>query len=183
MKIRNIIIIFILQLTVILGLFIYSDTQNADKNQIVYLAINNTLESQDKLQFRINEVEEYMLQQPYNEKGLSPKIDLQVGDELYVKLSKYRGKTAEVEFVNKEYSNDITVPFIKGQVVEIISGNDDEFNFTLTKYKIKYGIEDIELTSEDLLDAVAKVKIDTEGRAKVLEIYNKHKTIYKLYNN
>ena len=183
MRTRNIIIVFIFQLTVILGLFIYSYTQNDDKNQIVYLAINNTSEFQDKLQFRINEIEEYMLRQPYNEKGLSPKIDLQVGDELYVKLSKYRGKTAEVEFVNKEYNNDITVPFIKGQVVEIIPGNEDELNFTPTKYKIKYGIEDIELIPEDLFDAVAKVKIDTEGKAKVLEIYNKHKTIYKSDNN
>ena len=65
MKIRNLIIVFILQLIVILGLFSYFYTQKRDINPRVYLLIINKEGEKDKLKFDISEIDEYVFQ--YNQ--------------------------------------------------------------------------------------------------------------------
>lgn len=182
MKIRNFVIVFILQLIVIIGLFTYFYTQKRDSNPIVYLSLNNTSEQTDKLRLDIGSADEYLFQQFYPNKESVPypdtsKLDLKVGDMVYVKLDQYRGRTSGIQFITKSYSNDLEKPFIKGEIVEIKLGKPEKGE--TTKYSIEYGIENINFKAESLVGAVVKVELNSDGEPKLLEIYQGHKVIYK----
>ena len=191
MKIRNLIIVFILQLIVILGLFSYFYTQKRDINPRVYLLIINKEGEKDKLKFDISEIDEYVFQYnqaPTNSDGyLKTNLNLKVGDTVYLKLDQYgNGKTAsiilattDINSINKhsyyEYEDMAKKPFIKGKIVEIKIGQQGE----PTKYVIEYGIEDLNFEPTSLVGAVTNVELNSEGEPKLLEIYQDNKVIYK----
>jgi len=190
MKIRNLIIVFILQLIVILGLFSYFYTQKRDVS-IVYLSIINQEDNTSKLKYEINEIDEYIFQYnqaPTNSDGIVvKKLDLKVGDTVYLKLEQYgSGKTAsiilattDINSIDKhsyyEYEDMVKKPFIKGKIVEIKIGQQGEPN----KYIVEYGIEEGEFVANKLAGSVAKVELNSEGKSKLLEIYQDHKIIYQ----
>ena len=96
MKIRNLIIVFVLQLIVILGLFAYFYTQKRDIDPIVYLTIINKEGERDKLKFDISEIDEYVFQynqdpEMQSEEDNKTTLDLKVGDTVYLKLDRYGG--------------------------------------------------------------------------------------------
>ncbi|MGA1050173.1 MAG: hypothetical protein ACO3TG_01645 [Minisyncoccia bacterium] len=194
MKIRNLVIVFILQLIVILGLFAYFYTQKRDINPIVYLPIINKEGETDKLKFDISEIDEYLFQyndtpemqsEVYNKTSLS----LKVGDTVYLKLDQYGGvnstsiilATTDMNSINKhayyEYDKMAKKPFITGKIVEIKIGKPEQGE--PTKYLIEYGIEDLNFEAKSLVGAVAKVSLNSNGEAKILEIYQDNKIIYK----
>lgn len=91
MKTRNLVIVFILQLIVIVGLFSYFYTQKREANPIVYLSLNNTSGQTDELKLDIGAADEYLFQQLNPNKESSPyfntsNLDLNVGDIVYVQL-------------------------------------------------------------------------------------------------
>ena len=192
MKIRNLIIVFVLQLIVILGLFAYFYTQKRDIDPIVYLSIINKEGERDKLKFDISEIDEYVFQYnqaPTNSDGLYVKtvLDLKVGDTVYLKLDQYRGgkftsiilATKDINSIDNhtyyEYEDMVKKPFIIGKIVEIKAGQQGEPN----KYIVEYGIEAGEFVANKLAGAVAKVRVDSQGKATLLEVYNDNKVIYK----
>ena len=192
MKIRNLIIVFILQLIVILGLFSYFYTQKRDINPRVYLLIINKEGEKDKLKFDISEIDEYVFQynqapEMQSEVYNNTKLDLKVGNTVYLKLDQYgSGKTAsiilattDINSINKhsyyEYEDMAKKPFIKGKIVEIKIGQQGE----PTKYVIEYGIEDLNFEPTSLVGAVTNVELNSEGEPKLLEIYQDNKVIYK----
>ena len=192
MKIRNLIIVFILQLIVILGLFSYFYTQKRDINPRVYLLIINKEGEKDKLKFDISEIDEYVFQynqapEMQSEVYNNTKLDLKVGNTVYLKLDQYgSGKTASIilatidmNSINKhsyyEYDEMAKKPFITGKIVEIKIGQQGE----PTKYVMEYGIEDLNFEAKSLVGAVAKIELNSSGEAKVLEIYQDNKIIYQ----
>jgi hypothetical protein len=183
MKTRNLIIVFILQFAVIVGLFAYFYTQKRESNPIVYLSLNNTSEQTDKLRLDIGVADEYLLQQfdaPNKESIPYPdtsNLDLKVGDMVYVKLDQYSGRTSGIQFITKSYSNDLEKPFIKGEIVEIKPGKPEQGE--PTKYTIQYGIEDLNFEPISLVGAVVKVELKSDGEPKLLEIYQDQKVIYR----
>lgn len=182
MKIRNLVIVFILQLIVIVGLFGYFYTQKREANPIVYLSLNNTSEQTDKLKLDIGSADEYLFQQfdPNKESIPYPdtsKLDLKVGDIVYVKLDQYSGRTSGIQFITKSYSYGLEKPFIKGKIIEIKQGKSELGD--PTRYVIEYGIEDLNFESISLVGAVAKVALNADGEPKLLEIYQDHKVIYR----
>jgi hypothetical protein len=191
MKNKNLIIVFILQLIIILGLFAYFYNREKRDVSIVYLSIINQEDNTSKLKYDINEIDEYIFQYnqaPTNSDGIVvKKLDLKVGDTVYLKLDKYgSGKTAsiilattDINSINKhsyyEYEDMVKKPFIKGKILEIKIGQQGEPN----KYIVEYGIEEGELMANKLAGAVAKIELNSEGKSRLLEIYQDHKIIYK----
>jgi hypothetical protein len=191
MKFKTILLILILQLIIILGLFGYFYTQKRDIDPIVYLSIINKEGDRDKLKFDISEIDEYVFQYnqaPTNSDGvyLKTNLNLKVGDTVYVKLDQSGGRTASMTLATNdfssinnhnyyEYDDMAKKPFIKGKIVEIKAGQQGEPN----KYIIEYGIEEGEFVAGNLAGAVAKVRIDSQGKATLLEVYNDNKVIYK----
>jgi hypothetical protein len=196
MKFWNLMIVFILQFIIIIGLFIYFYNQNKDlSKQIVYLEITNQEGENDQLKFAIEEIDEYQFQDMnYNkETGIVPyenipKPDVKVGDIVYVKLDQYAGQTASIIHITKNLEsinthpyyeiNDMEKkPFIKGKIVEVKSAKLEKGE--PTKYIVEYGIEKINFEFKSLAGAVAKVEVNSDGEAKLLEIYQANKVIYK----
>jgi len=194
MKIRNLIIVFVLQLIVILGLFAYFYTQKRDIDPIVYLPIINKEGERDKLTFDISEIDEYVFQYnqaPTNSDGSYVKtvLDLKVGDTVYLKLDRYGGgkftsiilATTDMNSINThtyyEYEDMEKKPFIIGKIVETKEGKPESGE--PTKYVIEYGIEDLNFEPTSLVGAVAKVRLNSMGEPKILEIYQDHKIIYQ----
>lgn len=191
MKNKNLIIVFILQLIIILGLFAYFYNREKRDVSIVYLSIINQEDNTSKLKYDINEIDEYIFQYnqaPTNSDGIVvKKLDLKVGDTVYLKLDKYgSGKTAsiilattDINSINKhsyyEYEDMVKKPFIKGKILEIKIGQQGEPN----KYIVEYGIEEGEFMANKLAGAVAKIELNSSGESKLLEIYQDHKIIYK----
>ncbi len=191
MKNKNLIIVFILQLIIILGLFAYFYNREKRDVSIVYLSIINQEDNTSKLKYDINEIDEYIFQYnqaPTNSDGIVvKKLDLKVGDTVYLKLDKYgSGKTASIilattdmNSINKhsyyEYEDMVKKPFIKGKILEIKIGQQGEPN----KYIVEYGIEEGEFVANKLAGAVAKVELNSSGESKLLEIYQDHNIIYK----
>jgi hypothetical protein len=185
-----------LQLIIIWGLFIYFYNQNKDlSKQIVYLEITNQEDENDKLKFAIGEISEYQFQDMnYNKEiGIapydnSPKLDIKVGDTVYAKLDQYTGQTVSIIHITNDIKsinnhsyyeiNDMEKkPFIKGQIVEIKSAKLEQGE--PTKYIVEYGIEEGEFVAGNLAGAVAKVKINSQGKSTLLEVYQDNKVIYK----
>lgn len=184
MKTRNLVIVFILQLIVIVGLFSYFYTQKREANPIVYLSLNNTSGQTDELKLDIGAADEYLFQQLNPNKESSPyfntsNLDLNVGDIVYVQLDQYRGRTSSIQFITESYDDSLEKPFIKGKIASITTGSQDQDNFQPTRYNIQYGIEDINLDVKSLAGAVVKVELNSEGEPKLLEIYQDHKVIYR----
>jgi uncharacterized protein YxeA len=195
MKIKNLIIVFILQLIIILGLFIYFYNQNKDlSKQIVYLEITNQEGENDKLKFDISEIDEYVFQYnqaPTNSDGVYFKtnLNLKVGDTVYLKLDQYgSGKSAsiilastDINSINKHSYYEINdmekKPFIKGTIVEIKSAKLEQGE--PTKYIVEYGIEEGEFLAGNLGGGVVKVRINSQGKSTLLEVYKDNKVIYK----
>lgn len=194
MKIRNLIIVFFLQLIVILGLFSYFYTQKRDIDPIVYLPIINKEGERDKLKFDISEIDEYVFQynqapEMQSEEYNKTTLDLKVGDTVYLKLDQYGGgkstsiilATTDIESINKhsyyEYEDMAKKPFIKGKIIEIKQGKSELGD--PTRYVIEYGIEDLNFEPISLVGAVAKVRLNSVGEPKILEIYQDHKIIYQ----
>ena len=195
MKIRNLIIVFILQLIIILGLFIYFHNQNKDlSKQIVYLEITNQEGENDKLKFDISGIDEYVFQ--YNQASTNSdgvyfktNLNLKVGDTVYLKLDQYgSGKSASIILASTDINsinnhsyyeiNDMEKkPFIKGKIVEIKSTKLEQGE--PTKYIVEYGIEKINFEFKSLAGAVAKVELNSNGEAKLVEVYQDNKVIYK----
>jgi hypothetical protein len=192
MKTRNLIIVFILQLTIILGLFGYFYNREKKDVSIVYLSIINQEDNTSKLEYNINEINEYIFQNnsyQQNEAEVynTTNLNLKVGDTVYLKLEQYgNGKSAsiilatkDINSINKhsyyEYDEMNKKPFIKGKIVEIKAGQQGEPN----KYIVEYGIENIQIEAEALVGAVAKVELNSSGEPKLLEIYQDNKVIYK----
>lgn len=178
MKIRNLIIVFVLQLIVILGLFAYFYTQKRDIDPIVYLPIINKEGERDKLKFDISEIQESVFGYGYMLEEYKVNINnINVDDIVYVTLNQYGGKINGVRQVDKEYLKDDKTPIIKGKVISIKPGNPESGE--LTKYVIEYGIEDLNFEPTSLVGAVAKVRLNSMGEPKILEIYQDHKIIYQ----
>lgn len=197
MKNKNLIIVFILQLIIILGLFAYFYNRETRDISIVYLDITNVEQQKDKLKFNISELDKYIFESngyngyPQNEaEGYNQlNLDLKVGDTVYLKLEQYgNGKTAsiilattDINSINKhsyyEYEDMVKKPFITGKIVEIKEGQSEKGE--TTKYIVEYGIEEGEFMANKLAGAVAKVRIDSQGKATLLEVYNDNKVIYK----
>lgn len=191
MKNKNLIIVFILQLIIILGLFAYFYNREKRDVSIVYLSIINQEDNTSKLKYDINEIDEYIFQYnqaPTNSDGIVvKKLDLKVGDTVYLKLDKYgSGKTAsiilattDINSIDKhsyyEYEDMVKKPFIKGKILEIKIGQQGEPN----KYIVEYGIEEAEFMANKLAGAVAKIELNSSGESKLLEIYQDNKIIYK----
>lgn len=191
MKNKNLIIVFILQLIIILGLFGYFYDREKEDFSIVYLSIINQEDNTSKLKYDINEIDEYIFQYnqaPTNSDGIVvKKLDLKVGDTVYLKLDQYgSGKSAsiilattDINSINNhnyyEYEDMAKKPFITGKIVEIKAGQQGEPN----KYIVEYGIEEGEFVANKLAGAVAKVRVDSQGKATLLEVYNDNKVIYQ----
>ncbi len=180
MKTKNLIIVFILQLIIILGLFAYFYTQKRDINSIVYLPTINTEYQKDTLYFDINTIQEsvfgygYMLEEY---KANINNINVDVDDIVYIILDQYRGKVSGVRQVDKEYLGDGKDPIIKGKVISIKKGKPESGE--ITTYNIQYGIEDLNFEPISLVGAVAKVELNSSGEPKLLEIYQDNKVIYR----
>lgn len=194
MKIRNLIIVFVLQLIVILGLFAYFYTQKRDIDPIVYLTIINKEGERDKLKFDISEIDEYVFQynqdpEMQSEEDNKTTLDLKVGDTVYLKLDRYGGgkftsiilATTDMNSINThtyyEYEDMEKKPFIIGKIVETKEGKPESGE--PTKYVIEYGIEDLNFEPTSLVGAFAKVRLNSMGEPKILEIYQDHKIIYQ----
>jgi uncharacterized protein YxeA len=194
MKIRNLIIVFILQLIIIIGIFLYFYNQNKDSSQkIVYLDITNQEGENDKLKFAIEGINEYQFQEMNYNKEIdisqydnTPKPDIKVGDTVYAKLDQYAGQTVSIinatddlDSINNhsyyEISDMKKKPFIEGKIVEVKTGQQGELN----QYIVEYGIETINFEVKSLVGAVAKVELDSNGKAKLLAIYQANKVIYQ----
>lgn len=181
MKIRNLVIVFILQLIVIVGLFAYFYTQKRDSNLVVYLPIINQEGERNKLKFDISEIQESAFGYGYMSEeyklNINHNINVAVDDIVYVTLDQYGGKINGVRQVDKEYLKDDKTPIIKGQVISIKKGNLESGE--PTTYTIKYGIEDLNFEPTSLVGAVAKVELKSYGEPKLLEIYQDNKVIYR----
>jgi len=194
MKIRNLIIVFILQLIVILGLFTYFYTQKRDIDPIVYLPTINKEGERDKLKFDISEIDEYVFQynqapEMQSEEYNKTTLDLKIGDTVYLKLDQYGGgqftsiilATKDINSIDKnsyyEYEDMGKKPFIIGKIVETKEGKPESGE--PTKYVIEYGIEYLNFEPTSLVGAVAKVRLNSMGEPKIVEIYQDHKIIYQ----
>ena len=192
MKNKNLIIVFILQLIIVLGLFAYFYNREKKDFSIVYLSITNQEDNTSKLKYDINEIDEYLFQNnsyKQNEPEVynTTNLNLKVGDTVYLKLDQYgSGKSAsiilattDINSINThtyyEYEDMEKKPFIKGKIVEIKAGQQGEPN----KYIVEYGIEEGEFVANKLAGAVAKIELNSSGESKLLEIYQDNKIIYK----
>jgi uncharacterized protein YxeA len=191
MKNKNLIIVFILQLIIILGLFAYFYNREKKDFSIVYLSITNQEDNTSKLKYDINEINEYLFQNnsyKQNEPEVynTTNLNLKVGDTVYVKLDQSGGRTASMTLATNdfssinthtyyEYEDMVKKPFIKGKIVEIKAGQQGEPN----KYIVEYGIEEGEFVANKLAGAVAKIELNSSGESKLLEIYQDNKIIYK----
>jgi|694.fasta_scaffold09405_6 hypothetical protein len=192
MKNKNLIIIFILQLVIILGLFAYFYNRDKKDFSIVYLSIVSSENNSNKLKYDINEIDEYLFQNngyQQNESEIDNKanLNLKVGDTVYVKLDQSSGRTTSMTLATNdfksinshtyyEYEDMEKKPFIIGTIVEIKAG---EQQGDSNKYRIEYGIEEGEFVAGNLAGAVAKVKINSQGKSTLLEVYQDNKVIYK----
>jgi hypothetical protein len=180
MKIKNLVIVLVLQLIVILGLFAYFYTQKRDMDQVFYLPIINTEDQKDALYFDINTIQKSAFRYDYMSEEYKiniNNINVDIDDIVYITLDQYGGKINGVRHADTEYRGDGTAPIIKGKVVGITKVKPESGE--ITTYTIQYGIENIQFEVKSLLGSVAKIELNSNGEPKLLEIYQGHKVIYK----
>lgn len=180
MKFKTILIILILQLIIILGLFSYFYTQKNNQIRTIYVPVINGENQKDALYFEINTIQEYVFQ--YNTDYKSDlyqvnTLDINVDDIVYITLNQYGGKINGVLQANKEYLGDGKDLIIQGKVMSIKKGNPGLGE--PTTYTVKYGIEEGEFVANKLAGSVARIELDSQGKASLRAIYKDKKILYK----
>jgi hypothetical protein len=180
MKFKTIVLILILQLIIILGLFGYFYTQKRDQKKVIYIPIINTESQKDALYFDINTIQEYVFQYTDNYQSGPYQVnttDIKIDDIVYITLSQYGGKIYGPTKGSKEYPMDNKDPVIQGKVMSIKEGNRESGEPSV--YTIKYGIEEGEFVANKLAGAIARIELDSQGKAFLRAIYKDKKVIYK----
>jgi hypothetical protein len=180
MQFKTIVLVLILQLIIILGLFSYFYTQKRDQIRTVYIPINNTENQKDALYFAINTIQEYVFQYNYDYQSDPYQVnttDIKIDDIVYITLNQYGGKVYVPIKGSKEYPMDTKDPIIQGKVMSIKEANKESGEPPV--YTIKYGIEDIVLQTDSLTGAIARIELDSQGKAFLRAIYKDKKVIYK----
>jgi hypothetical protein len=181
MKFKTIVLILILQLIIILGLFGYFYTQKRDQKKVIYIPIINTEAQKDALYFDINTIQEYAFSgggYSYMSEAYQVNTNnINVDDIVYITLTQYGGKINGVLQANKEYLEGDKNPIIQGKVMSIKKGNPGLGESTT--YTVKYGIEEGEFVANKLAGAVARIELDSQGKAFLRAIYKDKKILYK----
>jgi hypothetical protein len=179
MQFKTIVLVLILQLIIILGLFGYFYTQKKDQIRTVYIPINNTENQKDALYFEINTIQEYVFQYNYDYQSDPYQVnttDIKIDDIVYITLNQYGGKVYIPIKGSKEYPMDTKDPIIQGKVIDIKRGKPESGEPSV--YTIKYGIEEGEFVANKLAGAIARIELDSQGKAFLRAIYKDKKILY-----
>jgi hypothetical protein len=165
-----------IQLIIILGLFSYFYTQKRNTDQVVYLSVVNTNIETDKLHLQLNTIEDYVLQS--NRFQSIPAVDfqIQIGDIVYLTLNQYGGQTHQIESGSMVYPEERNHLVIQGKITNITQSTGGDYQ----TFQIEYGIENIPSPIESLDGAIAKVSLDSTGKATLRNIYKGNKILYSL---